>query len=354
MKLPLARSEYKRSQGQLTEMRNAMSLDHLSTTGHYGFQAVASFVVPTASTHWNDVAGLKMDMQYFYGSVRSETGDYWWPIRGFYTDRARFLHLSESKIGEDFIYATDENSSYGGPVEHRQRDGRFEVVTPEGIALMAVDDHRMEWNDGTELTITGELVGPGLQFFTPDEDDPMVYTSRLFRVAGTIKGVPVTGLVFHDSMHSKPGKQFIRGPVITKLEAAWVAFATEFEGGAIHSGHLVHGTDDFNLMIIHRSDGPPLIARDIVVEAELDGEPMSDTTYPAKVSYTGGGETWVWEAASGGRCPVRKDLPAGHRWRQGWVHHIDEQRHPKTTEALMETYNSRLLETGALRDKVAN
>ena len=330
-----------------------MSHDQLSTSGHYGFQPVGAFIEPTPSAHWNDVAGLKMDMQYFYGSVRSQAGDYWWPIRGFYTDRARYLHLPESKIGDDFIYAADETNSYGGPVEHRQRGDRWEVVTPEGAVLMAVDDSRMEWNDGTELSITGDLIGPGLQFFTPDEDDPLLYNSRLFRATGTIRGIPVTGLVFHDSMHSKPGKQFIRGPVITKLEAAWVAFATEFEDGEVHSGHLIHGTEGFNFMIIHRTDGPSLIARDIVVEAELDGQPMSDSTFPAKVSYTGGGETWVWEALPGARCPVRKDLPAGHRWRQGWAHHVDERRRPKTTEALMETYNGRLIETGALRERVA-
>jgi hypothetical protein len=330
-----------------------MSRDRLSTSGHYRFQPVGSFIGPAASAHWNDVAELKMEMQYFYGSVRSEAGDYWWPIRGFYTDRARFLHLSESKIGGDFTYATDEASSYGGPVEHRQRGDRWEVVTPDGTALMAVNDHRMEWEDGTELSMTGELIGPGLQFFTPDQEDPMLYTSRLFRTTGTIKGVPVTGLVFHDSMHSKPGKQFLTGPVITKLEAAWVAFATEFEDGEVHSGHLVHGTEDFNLMIIHRTDGPTLVARDVVVEATLDGDPLSDTTFPAAVSYTGRGETWVWEAAPGGRCPVREDLPPGHRWRQGWAHHVDEQRRPKATEALMETYNGRLLDTGALREKVS-
>jgi len=334
-------------------MREFMAHERLSTSGHFGFQAVATFIEPTASAHWSDVAGLEMNMQYFYGSVRSQAGDYWWPIRGFYTERARFLHLCESKIGGDFSYATDENSSYGGPVEHRHRDGRYEVVTPDGTALMAVDDCRMEWNDGSEVSMTGELVGPGLQFFNPDEDDPLLYTSRLFRAEGTIKGTPVTGLVFHDSMHSKPGRDFITGPVISKLETAWVAFATEFEDGEIHSGHLVHGTDGFNLMIVHRTDGPSLIARDIAVEAELDGEPMSDDAYPTRVSYTGGGETWVWEAVPGGRCPVRKDLPAGHRWRQGWAHHRDERRRPKTTEALMETSNGRLIDTGALRESVA-
>lgn len=331
-----------------------MSPNQVSTSGRYGFQPVGSLIEPSARAHWDDAFGVKMDMQYFYGSVRSEAGDYWWPIRGFYANQARYLHLPESKVGGDFIYVADETNSYGGPVQHRQVGDRCEVVTPEGAVLMAVDDSRMEWNDGTELSISGEMIGPGLQFFAPDEDDPLLYNSRLFKVTGTIKGIPVTGLVFHDSMHTKPGKHFMTGPVITRLETAWVAFATEFEDGEVHCGHLIHGTEGFNLMIIHRTDGPSLIARDIVVEAELDGDPMVDSTFPTKVSYTGGGETWVWEALPGARCPVRKDLPAGHRWRQGWAHHVDEPRRPKTTEALMETYNGRLIETGALRETVAN
>jgi len=155
-------------------------------------------------------------------------------------------------------------------------------------------------------------------------------------------------------MYAKPGQHFLTGPLITKLEAAWVAFATEFEDGEVHAGHLIHGTEDFNLMVIHRTDGPSLVARDLEVEVELDGDTMAETTFPTKVTYTGGGETWVWEAAEGGRCPVRHDLPAGHRWRQGWAHHVDEKRRPKTTEALMETYNGRLIETGAVRERVTN
>jgi hypothetical protein len=327
-----------------------MTESKLPTSGHFGFQPVAGFIEPTARTHWEDVAGLQMSMQYFYGSLRSADGDYWWPIRGSYTDRARFLHLPESKIGGDFHYVSDETNTYSGPVEHAERDGKWGVWTEDGEPLMLVDDTTMAWNDGTELSVTGELVGPGLQFLCSDEDEAMAYTSRLFRATGTIKGIPVFGLVFHDSMHMKAGANFIKSAYLDKLETAWVAFATEFEDGNIHAGHLVHGTQGFNVMILHRTDGLPLVAREIKVEAELDGEPLDDATFPARVTYTGGGETWVWEAAEGGRCPVRKDLPAGHRWRQGWVHHIDETRRPKTTEALMETYNARLRDTGALRE----
>ncbi|MGH3557014.1 MAG: hypothetical protein ACRDTK_05895 [Mycobacterium sp.] len=325
-----------------------MTEDRLSTSGRYGFQPVATLIEPTAQAHWNDICGLPLSMQYYYGSLRSADGDYYWPIRGFHPDRARFLHLPESKIGGDFVYTIDETNSYGGPVVHEERDGKWGVWTEDGKAMMLVDDNTMEWNDA-QLSLTGDGVGPAIQIFCPDEDDPLAYTSRLFRCSGTIKGKPVSGLVLHDSMHMKPGVNFIHSSYLDKLETAWVAFATEFEDGAIHVGHLVHGTENFNLIIVHRTDGPPLVARDVTVEVELDGEPLDDNTFPTKVSYTGGGQTWVWEALEGGRCPVRADLNFGHRWRQGWVHLADETRRPKTTEALMETYNGRLIETGVLR-----
>jgi hypothetical protein len=322
------------------------------SSGHYGYQPVGSIIDTDPAPLWGDVNGVPMGMQYFYGSMRSQHGDYWWPIRGFYPDRARYLHLSESKVGGDFSYATDDSNSYGGPVEHGQRDGKWGVWTPAGEPLMLTWDDRMEWRDGDEVHITGELVGKGLQFFSPDQDIPMSYTSRLFRTRGTIKGVDVTGLIFHDSIHVGAGIDYIASPYIAKCEAAWVGFATEFEDGSVHSGHLVHGTDDFNIMIVHRTDGPSLIARDIEVEVELDGEPLDDNAFPTRVTYTGGGQTWIWEANEGGRCPIRRDLEPGHRWRQGWVHAAGETRRPKVTEALMETYNKRLIETGALKPAV--
>lgn len=319
------------------------------SSGHYGYQPVGSIIRPDPAALWGDVNGVPMGMQYFYGSMRSDTGDYWWPIRGFYPNRARFLHLSESQVGGDFTYAKDGSNSYGGPVEHGHRDSKWGVWKPDGSPLMLTWDTKMEWHDGDELQISGDLVGEGLQFFCPDQETPASYTSRLFRARGVIKGTQVSGLVFHDSIHIGEGVDYIASPYIAECEAAWVGFATEFEDGNVHSGHLVHGTNDFNILVVHRTDGPPLIARDIEVEVELDGEPMDETTFPTRVTYRGGGETWIWEANEGGRCPIRHDLEEGHRWRQGWVHAEGESRRPKITEALMETYNGRLLETGVLK-----
>ncbi|MGH2728882.1 MAG: hypothetical protein ACRDKS_18060 [Actinomycetota bacterium] len=308
--------------------------------GRYGFQPVGGFIAPEPANHWEPVHGLPMAMQYAYGSLRAADGTYWWPIRGAYTEKARFLHLPESTPGTDFVFQPEGDKAYTGPVTHEQRDGVWGVWLPDGSPLLSTDGPTFTWNEGDALNVRGELFGDALQFFVPDADEPLVYTSRLFRGTGTIKGSPVTGLFFHDSMHMPAGMNFITSSYLTALEAAWVAFATEFEDGTIHTGHLVWGTDNYKLMIIQRSDGPPIVAHDLDVEVTFDG---LEPPFPSKVRYTGEGETWIWEAhASGGRCPVRTDLPEGHRWIQGWVYRQGEMRKPVCTEALMETYNGRL------------
>jgi hypothetical protein len=94
-------------------------------SGNYGYAPVGAIIDPEPAAMWADVNGVPMGMQYFYGSVRSAAGDYWWPIRGFYPNKARFLHLSKAKIGGDFTYAKDHSNSYSGAVEHGERDGKM-------------------------------------------------------------------------------------------------------------------------------------------------------------------------------------------------------------------------------------
>jgi hypothetical protein len=283
-------------------------------------------------------------MQYTYGSLRADDGRYWWPIRGSWTDKARFLHLPECTPGTDFAWDPVGERSYSGPVTHEERDGRYGVWLPNGTSLMSTDGPTLTWDEADALEIRGEQVGSGLQFLVPDADEPLVYTSRLFRATGTVKGTPVTGLIFHDSMHMPANVNFIKSAYLERLEAAWVAFATEYDDGTIDTGHLIWGTDGFAIMIVDPARGERFVAHDLEVEVRWDDALSFDAQWPASVTYRGGGETWIWEALPerGGRCPLRLDLPAGHRWLQGWVHREGETRTPIRTEALMETYHGRL------------
>jgi hypothetical protein len=283
-------------------------------------------------------------MQYAYGSLRAEDGTYWWPIRGAWAEKARFLHLPQCVPGDDFTWDPIGTTSYSGPVTHEQRGGSWGVWRPDGTALLSTDGPTFLWDEGAALRVTGELIGPALQFSCPDAAEPLVYTSRLFRATGTVKGIPVTGLFFHDSMHMPADVNFIKSSYLESLEAAWVAFATEYEDGSIDSGHLVWGTDGFAIMVVNPSDGEPFVARDLDVSVAWSDKESFGEVWPQRVTYRGGGQTWIWDELpeGGARCPIRTDLPFGHRWLEGWVHRDGETRTPVCTEALMETYNPRL------------
>jgi len=310
--------------------------------GHFGFQPVGGLVTADGTSQWDPVSGIPMSMQYAYGTLRGvNSRRYFWPIRGSFRTEARRMHLSVADVGEDFSWASEGEEAYVGPVVHEERDGWMGTWIGDDI-LYATNGPEFQWKEGDFLDVRGELVGDALQFLVPDEVESLVYTSRVFRAAGTVLGEDVTGLFFHDSMHMPENRNFIRSSYITDLQAAWVAFATEFEDGNIHAGHLVWGTQGFDLMIIERTDGPPIVAHDLEVDVVIEGD------YPVEVVYHGRDETWVWTAH--GACfrdPIRADLPEGHRRIQGWARRSDETRTPIMTEALMETYNGRL--TNVLR-----
>jgi hypothetical protein len=61
------------------------------------------------------------------------------------------------------------------------------------------------------------------------------------------------------------------------------------------------------------------------------------------VTYTTArGEVWIWEAAPGGRTPIRTDISPDHRWREGVVRRQGDDRPVAVAEALMEVYNDRV------------
>ena len=115
------------------------------TGGRYGFQPVGGFIAPAAENHWATTHGVPIAMEYLYGSLRAADGTYWWPIRGAYADKARFLHLPESVPGGDFVWQPEGEKAYTGPVEHGRRGDRFGVWLPDGSSLIATDDDTASW-----------------------------------------------------------------------------------------------------------------------------------------------------------------------------------------------------------------
>ena len=310
--------------------------------GRFGHQVVGGHVDYDAAAYYEPLLGIPASMQYIYGSLRSEAGSYYWPIRGLYADRTRHLHLSESKDGGEFVYAPEGEAAYDGPVE-KQGGPNAGARSPDGKAfLFETDGNTLRYIEEGCIDLTAEVVGRTTQFHAPDAECPLIYTSTVIRTTeATVKGEEVSGILFYDALHLPEGVSWVTSPYYADLQAAWVAFITEFDDGNLAFGHLVHGVDGFNVLLTQRTDGDPMVSRSFATEVTLEGP----DEFPHSVRYLANDsdQVWRWDALPVSRMPVRKDLVEGHRWRQGVVTPEGETRAVTRSEGLMETYNSRLI-----------
>lgn len=307
--------------------------------GSFGSQPVAGFVNydPQGAASGRMYMGLPINAQYLYGSFRTVDGSHYHaPIRHFHNDVSISLFLYTSETGKDFEYLRQSKEAHRGIVDTGEREGRWGNWRPEPDPRweFTSDGKTARWVDRGFIDVTAEAVGQALQFAIPDADEPLVYTSQCFRnTGGTVLGKPVEGLWFHDYLHLAPGKGWSTAKYLLDLEVVWVAFATEFEDGTFHHGHLIHGHDNFSLAVIWRSDGEPIVRKGIEVEIDL----ASDGFQNSVVFHLGGDEVWEWEPFEGARMP-RSPLAAGPHWREGVVKRRGETRRWKLADAWMETY----------------
>jgi hypothetical protein len=311
------------------------------TSGDFGFQLVGGFIEPDPSAGFHDIKGVPPSMSYLFGSMRSADGDYWWPIRGFLHGTARHLQFLESTAGSDFAWNhTETDGAYMGPTSNGERDGHWGFWTPDGEPILSTTGTEMHWHEPSGvMDVRGVAHGPSMQFYCSNPAEPLVYTSRLFRVeAATVKGKPCTGWFFHDVVSLRAGQSWYGSPYLLAIQGAWVAFVTEMEDGSVDAGHLVWGPEGFTLMVVQRGDGTLLVDREVSIEYDMDSE-----DFPTRVSYCAStGETWVWRETGRARMPVRHEISPHHRWREGVVLREGENRPWRDSEALMETYNDRL------------
>lgn len=176
------------------------------------YRPVSAMTTADADPAFIDVFGLPAAMQYFFGSLRSADGRYFWPIRGSYRDRARHLHLSEGKFTgptdmptavSDFTFAVEAAGAHERAASWvSTAPGSWAINRTDGRPpLVATDNTSLTWIEDDKLALHGMQRGVGVQFRVPNTEWPFMYSSRLFEVdSGQIDGCAVKGWVFHDTL----------------------------------------------------------------------------------------------------------------------------------------------------------
>lgn len=285
--------------------------------------------------------GLPPAVFYVMSFLEADDGATWWmPRRAYYQHATRSLHVPEAGRGRDFVHAPEAKAGYAGPVHHVREADRWTVAAPDGSTGLEVTSTFLSWTERGLVSVAGSAVGPACRLRLDDPDHPLLYTTRPFRLAGTVKGVAVRGAGLLVAMHMPEGTDIVASPLVSRQQVAWVEFVNEHADGSFENGLLVCGREHVAGLALSRGDGARVAASELTVQVETDGDVPE---FSREIRFCGGGETIVWKALpTGGRWPLRGELPDGYRFRQGVVHR--ESAPPVVASyAFAETFQDRMV-----------
>lgn len=269
----------------------------------------------------------------------AEGTTHWMPRRAYHPEATRSIYLPEATGSSDFEFSPDAKRAHAGPVERRTAADSLTVTAPDGSSRLEATAGSLRWAESELLDVSGSAVGPACRLRMNDPDFPLLYTTRPYRVSGSIQGVPADGAVLLVTVHLREGAELLTSPLLRRLQIVWTEFLNVDEHGATESGLLIWGREGLAGMAVSRSDGSAFATSDIDVSIENDG---GDPEFARRVVFRGGGETLTWDALSrGGRWPARDDIPDGYRFRQGTVHR-EGAGAPALSYAFAETFQDRM------------
>jgi hypothetical protein len=245
--------------------------------------------------------------------------------------------MVSAKAGEDYAVVDSAAQAYSGPVRSGQLADGWGFEREDGRPLVTTDTTSITWSEDEIVNVTGQSVGAATRYEVLDVDVPLVYTVRQFKVSGQIEGTPVHGVVLHQGINMPVGHVFTTSLYSGRLQRAWCQFVTELEDGTVQAGDLLWGAEGWSVMVVYSTDGDAVVSSDIEVVVDVDGD------YPSRATYTGGGQTWVWEASpTGPRWPILQDFPGAHRVGEGAVRRAGDSRAVVASHAFLEAFVDRV------------
>jgi hypothetical protein len=226
----------------------------ISTYGDFDFQTVVDSYDPKLADlqPHHSRHGLHLQVQYFYGGLHDADGVTWAVERKFIGPMTGGLWLMNNSSGNLNIHPGTLTSTRGESIRQIEPSKRVwrnhlmhTMAEKVGIASepleLAIDDTGIHWSEGSLLDVSGDLQGPGFQFYAPAREDPLFYTTQVYWVTGTIAGKPVEGFIGLDNGYFTHGLEWKEYRYFKDLELSWEVFGNKFTDGAVEYGVIVKG-----------------------------------------------------------------------------------------------------------------
>ncbi|MGW8815583.1 hypothetical protein [Gordonia terrae] len=320
----------------------------VSNIGKFDNAALTSTYEPDVRIHqpYQTPLGLTEQVLYLYGGWREKDGTLHTFERKFIGPMTAGLWLMNARDGQTKIHP-DSAKTVRGEVKREYADDRLrlygammEKVGGSGGAFeFVVTPGEFDWTEGDLLDLDGKLVGPGVQIYSPDEDEPILYISELYKVTGKVLGDDVEGFVFYDHSYWPAGRDWKEFSVFKRLQLGWEAFANEFEDGSIEWGHLCLGEGGFNFTAVADQDGA--VSMENQVRGGVD---LLDEDWAQRARWkTPQGLEWTFELEDGGKLTEFAAARwGGYRAQAGHTRRVGDDRTVRLGFSWLETFGDRL------------
>jgi hypothetical protein len=278
--------------------------------------------------------GLNLQVQYIYGGVRSADGTQYIVERKFVgpmtgglwlmSDRSGSLKLEPGSVrstrGETRRQFTPDARRWGDHLMHKLTE-QMGVGGDEPISLEMTAD-KLTWSEGDLLSLEGDIIGPGFQYYAPDRAEPLFYTTHAYWVKGKALGADVEGFIGFDHGYWQHGREWKEYRIFEDLELSWEVFGNKFENDEIEWGVIVKGREGLSAAMVFEGDKVKAITDDMPMEAELD-----DEGFFRRASFVIGDDTWDFIPPPGGRLLEFAEARwAGYRSQAGITRRRGDER----------------------------
>ncbi|MBP1821638.1 hypothetical protein [Mycobacterium sp. OAE908] len=246
--------------------------------------------------------GLQKSGSYLYGTVRDAEGNLLRMLRAVEPDRSTLRSLFVAEPGTQLQRHSRSDEMCCGPVSTVQ-DG--DVVTLSVAEAKGLGGFRFVhgpdgcvWNESGVLALSGDVVGPAVQWFNTWEGGGCFSVTAKYRVGGRFLGRPVQGFVGHEIHYFTPGFNWLTAPYGRGREICWQQIANEYEDGTIVQATFAYGADGWGFAMLHDEHGSFTSTTEIRVEATV-----RPNGYPATVRYEFADQSWTWRIDPQGERP---------------------------------------------------
>jgi hypothetical protein len=284
---------------------------------------------PESGSHFERYWDVHVDGSYPLCTMRDAEGTVYSCVRRVANggDSVGFV-LQTNADGKDLRIHPRSAEGYGGPVAQTLGDARH-VLTggaeppAERAFALEVDRTSARWREAALLDLSGRLIGPGLQWYTPwPQKGGALYAARIFRASGTILDTAVEGFMGFDQYYFPPGYAYANDPFVQDAELSYVVFGNEYEDGTIEVGHMFFGHGRWGAAMVNNDDGPIILTT--TLESEITQR--DDRGYAAHIVYRVEGEEWEFVADPTARMPDFGEGVAKNPGQEGRFQRVGDTR----------------------------